>query len=444
MDEIDFEEQLESVLPLDEIGTADRPQPSSAASHALREPFARAASELLAALTGPLPAVPSRPPSAVAHAPRVDHAAHATPRGRVEPDGDLPAPSRGGGAIAYPRAALPARAQAGLDQIRSLLRLDDPLLRDDPRQGQGRETLLSRLEEAGHELLGEGRFRFHPAKPGEAVPPEEIALARDLLDEARARVDHVFYCPDARAVERWSDEARRRGARSVVMVAVGSHEGPALGVLEVVSSEPSRFTPEGLAMVALLADHCGAILDRAERIDRLVFVDPLTGAYNRSYFDLQMRNEIARAQRESASLALCIVDIDDFKAFNTAYGYQGGNDVLAGVAQTLRGDVRPFDTVARWGGEEFAVLLTPPAHEEDVRAVCERLRGAVQRLVVQLEGLDGRPVERSVTVSIGVALYPHDASSAAELWRAANRALLVAKAPPKNRVVFVADPRPQG
>ena len=85
-----------------------------------------------------------------------------------------------------------------------------------------------------------------------------------------------------------------------------------------------------------------------EQLNQLVFVDPLTGSYNRSYFELQARNEIARAQREEESMALCIADVDNFKAFNSTYGYDAGNQVLVNVAQTLRRGVRPFDTVARW------------------------------------------------------------------------------------------------
>ena len=172
-----------------------------------------------------------------------------------------------------------------------------------------------------------------------------------------------------------------------------------------------------------------------------VFVDPLTTAYNRPYYDLQIRNEIARAQREQSSLALMICDIDDFKSFNTSFGYEAGNQVLVQVAAALRAGVRPFDTVARWGGEEFAVLLTPPVIEDDVIAISERLRVAVEHTAIRLEGLDGRAHRVNVTVSAGVAMFPDHADNAQDLWRLANQALLLAKRPPKNQVVFF---RPQG
>ena len=131
-----------------------------------------------------------------------------------------------------------------------------------------------------------------------------------------------------------------------------------------------------------------------------------------------------------------IADIDDFKSFNTAFGYEAGNEVLVQVAQALRGGVRPFDTVSRWGGEEFSILLSAPVHAEDVATVCERLRSLVERMPVRIEGLDRRSHKLGVTMSLGVALYPDHADNAADLWRAANQALLKAKHPPKNQVVF--------
>jgi diguanylate cyclase (GGDEF)-like protein len=135
-------------------------------------------------------------------------------------------------------------------------------------------------------------------------------------------------------------------------------------------------------------------------------------------------------------LSMSAMHIDNFKQFNTAFGYEAGNQVLVHVAETLKTGVRPFDTVARWGGEEFAILLTSPVQGEDVVTVCERLRSLVERQIATIESLDRQVHRVGVTVSMGVALYPDDAKTASDLWRAANQALLRAKLPPKNRVAY--------
>ena len=140
-------------------------------------------------------------------------------------------------------------------------------------------------------------------------------------------------------------------------------------------------------------------------------------------------------------MALCIADIDDFKTFNSRFGYEAGNHVLVQVAQALRSGVRPFDTVCRWGGEEFAVLLTEPVHLPDVRTISERLRTLVERASVRVEGLDGVTHQVAVTVSIGVAVFPEHEKTPTDLWRAANHALLVAKRSTKNQVVFYSAPQ---
>lgn len=347
----------------------------------------------------------------------------------------LPAPRLRDGIVAHPRGTLPTQAPARLDQVRRLIRLDDPLVFTDPRTDTTRAGLLAQLDAAGHELLGVGRVRFYLRSSEESHEPEE-PLDRRLAEEAIENVQMLLYCPDTDRSMPLLAAARTQGVRSVVATAVLGSDGEALGHLEVTAAEPDPFQPADLAMIALLADYCGGVLERATRIEKLVFVDPLTGAYNRSYYDLQIRNEIARAQREANSLALVIADIDDFKSFNTSFGYEAGNQVLVQVAQVLRSAVRPFDTVARWGGEEFVVVLTPPVHEADVVAISERLRSTVEKTTIRLEGLDGRAHRVNVTVSVGVAMFPDHADNPQDLWRAANQALLKAKRPPKNQVVF--------
>jgi len=278
--------------------------------------------------------------------------------------------------------------------------------------------------------------RYFARGEDEPGAPEGAPLDPSLAADALKHHGMLFYCPDTERSGALAPAGRAVGTRALVVVAVTGSDGEPQGLLEVHHREPDPYKPADLALVALLAEFAGGVLERATRIEKLVFVDPLTTAYNRSYYDLQIRNEIARAQREQSSLALLICDIDDFKSFNTSFGYEAGNQVLVQVAAALRAGVRPFDTVARWGGEEFAVLLTPPVIEDDVLAISERLRAAVEHTAIRLEGLDGRAHRVNVTVSAGVAMFPDHADNPQDLWRLANQALLLAKRPPKNQVVF--------
>jgi diguanylate cyclase (GGDEF)-like protein len=286
----------------------------------------------------------------------------------------------------------------------------------------------------------DGAAFFPGPVAGEYAPPagETPLLAPWLADSVVAR-DRLLAADDLAAVPAVRDAAARAGARAAAAVRVRGEDGgePGIGgVLEVRSARPGFFTAPRLALLSLLAESFAARAQQAARLERLVFVDSLTGAYNNAYFRQALTNEVARARRESKSLALVIADIDDFKSFNTTYGYEGGNAVLAQVARALRRAVRPFDSVARWGGEEFAVLLTSPVGRDDAETIAERLRNGVEEAETAIVGLDGQEHRVGITVSLGAALFPEDADDAEGLWRLANQALLEAKRPPKNRVVF--------
>lgn len=427
---IDFRELLERLLPLEELPPADRSAVERALKSGVSGQLQQAALYAVRQLeqVGALRRLPSAQnggPPALRYQRR---------EGLDVITIQLAGEARHDGVQVHPRATLPLQARASLDRVRRLLRLDDDALIAQPRAARAR-TGPPQLDRIGSEFLGASEVRLVPAENGEqagASPSLDPALGQ----EAAANPDALLYCPDVRRAPRLAKTAGARGVKAAVFAGLPRGDGAPQGHLEILSRTEDPFRPEDLAMVALLADYCAAAMERAARLEKLVFIDPLTEVYNRSYFDLEVRNEMARAERENSSMALCIVDIDDFKKFNTTYGYEAGNQVLAHVAQTLKRGVRPFDTVARWGGEEFTVLLTSPIHAEDVMAISERLRLIVERQSVQLEGLDRRTHRVGVTVSIGVAVFPEHGGEHTALWRAANQALLAAKRPPKNRVVF--------
>jgi len=168
-----------------------------------------------------------------------------------------------------------------------------------------------------------------------------------------------------------------------------------------------------------------------------VIYDELTRLYNFRYFQDRIRTEARRADRYGAPLTLLMVDADDFKAFNDTRGHLAGNMALRRLASVLKRTVREVDVVARYGGEEFAILL-PNTPKLGALQVAEKVRQAVEKARIG-RGEDERA--RGITVSIGVASLPGDATEAQELVDKADRALYLAKSLGKNGVKPFSDER---
>src|SRR5688572_4102191 len=242
------------------------------------------------------------------------------------------------------------------------------------------------------------------------------------------------------------------GLRSVAMARVGEPGSALLYVLEAWSAEPGFFTDERVGILTVVAEHATDLLNTLKKLGMLVMIDELTGVYNRPYFGRQLDHEIARAYREGRPMSLVIADIDDFKRVNDTYGYEAGNIVLRELSQTLSSSLRPFDTVARWGGEEFALILSPETTRAEAREICERLRLKVQNMAILVPGLDGRENSVRLTMSLGGSMFPNDVplnvdrsrglerpardKLAHELWTRANMNLRLAKERGKNQVTY--------
>ena len=160
-------------------------------------------------------------------------------------------------------------------------------------------------------------------------------------------------------------------------------------------------------------------------------IDSKTGLFNARHFGAVLAEELARAQRFERPLALIMADLDLLREINNTYGHLVGDDVLAGVAEVFRAELRHYDIPARFGGEEFAILL-PETDAESALEIAERIRRRVAAKVFDVPSASD-PVR--VTISMGVACFPEDGDNANELLHHADLAVYRAKLQGRNRVL---------
>ncbi|MGE4652054.1 MAG: diguanylate cyclase [Myxococcota bacterium] len=226
---------------------------------------------------------------------------------------------------------------------------------------------------------------------------------------------------------------------------VGCETGSALGVplrgprdeygVLWIFGEERAFDTRQLELAGRIADDAEQALSTAEHFHRAqerAFVDDVTGSHNARYLLQATEREIHRAERHGRPLSVLFLDLDRFKRVNDMHGHLVGTRVLKNLAQVLAGCIRQVDTLARYGGDEFTILLEGTPHEGGLQ-VAERIRRNVADAV--FEGVAGSSVQ--LTISIGVATCPDHANERDELLDLADKAMYRAKSQGRNTVCSV-------
>jgi len=211
-----------------------------------------------------------------------------------------------------------------------------------------------------------------------------------------------------------------------------------LGTLVVGSRNKSAIDGEALRMIEVIAIQAAQAVLRAqffEQMEKMAITDGLTGVLNHRTFQTRADEAIAQAKRYGRHCSIVLVDVDHFKSVNDTHGHPAGDRVLQGVARILKQQARDTDVVARYGGEEFVIVM-PETDARGARVIAERIRECVASTPFSTEA---GPLK--VTVSLGLAAHPADATEKKQLIDLADQALYQAKRQGRNRSLMAAQLR---
>lgn len=195
---------------------------------------------------------------------------------------------------------------------------------------------------------------------------------------------------------------------------IGSDE-----LLEILKTHPYVFVEH------LLKPNCFY-----SRVKHRIWLDPLTGIFNRRYFENQLSKELQRASRYEHSLSILFIDIDHFKMINDEFGHQAGDAILSELSQSIERSLRSVDVVARYGGDEFIILL-PETKKAQAFKTAQRILNTIKNH----DFFKSKLKVKELSVSIGVAGFPEDAGGTYELIKKADTALYQAKAKGGSRAI---------
>lgn len=283
-----------------------------------------------------------------------------------------------------------------------------------------------------------------PVGPSEGIVirgfPDEFSnrLRVALIDEKRIPMK-----TSAGSIELLEDSPVRELIRELgyesqgpILMAPVTSMGEAWGILWILT-EDVEIDELAIERAETVVDHAVLALENAEKYihaKERAFIDDCTGLYNARYLYTSAENEISRSERYGSELTFVFLDLDRFKLVNDNYGHLVGSRTLRKVGEVLLSCVRQVDMVARYGGDEFTILLADTSHEGGMQ-VSERIREMIEETEFETD----TDVSMRLTVSIGVASYPEHGEARDELLDAADKAMYHAKLMGRNKVSSIAE-----
>jgi len=252
--------------------------------------------------------------------------------------------------------------------------------------------------------------------PDKQIPKDEIPYNREVTEEVIQK-GRAVYAHDM-------TEGSPQKLIQIFCVPLTASRG-ILGVLYLENSQDKKgLSQEDQEFLEMLGIQAASALEHSLLYHKAI-TDPLTGLYSHTHFQQEMDQALRRAQRSEKSLTLMMMDLDHFKQLNDTCGHQVGNQCLISVSKILQESLRSTDVIARFGGDEFEILL-PASDLNNSRQIAEKIRAAIEEL--------NFPNAKKVTTSIGLSVWPQNANDIQELFLRSDEALYEAKKMGRNQV----------
>jgi len=304
-----------------------------------------------------------------------------------------------------------------LDQVlRTIMEKIDEFLKPDTWS-------LLLVDEARQELT----FEIAIGKGSQALKELRIKMGQGIAG-VTAQTGQAIIVPDVSKDTRFfkeADEKTKLETHSVVAMPVKFRDR-CLGVIELVNCiGPTGFNDRDRALLEALAEYAAIAIENArhvQRIHELTITDDCTNLYNARHLNFMLETEIYRSQRYGYEFSLIFIDLDHFKLINDTHGHLMGSKILSEIGTMIKGHCRLIDFAFRYGGDEFVVLL-PQTSKDHAYIVARRLH----RLIRETTWLKDDGLNINITASVGLASYPVDANTKADLLHLADEAMYLVK-----------------